>query len=97
MKGAFAAVRQKSNQLGQIKDISFNGLAFTYLAKPIEMAELEHNVNQAFEKINLLEENQHLQQQLKEKFSIENFIFHAEVMQQLMETVLQAADSMATS
>jgi hypothetical protein len=31
-KGAFAAVRQKSNQLGQIKDISFGGLAFTYLA-----------------------------------------------------------------
>jgi hypothetical protein len=32
MKGAFAAVRQTSNQLGQIKDISFGGLAFTYLA-----------------------------------------------------------------
>lgn len=30
--GAFAAVRQKSNQLGQIKDISASGLAFTYLA-----------------------------------------------------------------
>ena len=32
MDGAFAAVRQKSNQLGQIKDISASGLAFTYLA-----------------------------------------------------------------
>ena len=32
VNGAFAAVRQKSNQLGQIKDISFSGLAFTYLA-----------------------------------------------------------------
>jgi hypothetical protein len=32
LKGAFAAVRQKANQLGQIKDISFGGLAFTYLA-----------------------------------------------------------------
>ena len=32
VNGVFAAVRQKSNQLGQIKDISFAGLAFTYLA-----------------------------------------------------------------
>ena len=32
VNGAFAAVRQKSNQLGQIKDISVGGLAFTYLA-----------------------------------------------------------------
>ena len=32
VNGAFAAVRQKSNHLGQIKDISFGGLAFTYLA-----------------------------------------------------------------
>ena len=32
VKGAFAAIRQKSNQLGQIKDISAGGLAFTYLA-----------------------------------------------------------------
>ena len=32
VKGAFAAVRKKSNQLGQIQDISFGGLAFTYLA-----------------------------------------------------------------
>lgn len=32
VNGVYAAVRQKSNQLGQIKDISFRGLAFTYLA-----------------------------------------------------------------
>ena len=32
MNGAFAAVRQKPNQLGQIKDISSSGLAFMYLA-----------------------------------------------------------------
>lgn len=32
MNGAFAAVRQKSNQVGQIKDISVSGLAFMYLA-----------------------------------------------------------------
>ena len=32
VKGAFAAIRQKSNQLGQIKDISAGGLSFTYLA-----------------------------------------------------------------
>lgn len=30
--GAFAAVRNKANLLGQIKDISFGGLAFKYLA-----------------------------------------------------------------
>ncbi|MEN8245648.1 MAG: PilZ domain-containing protein [Thermodesulfobacteriota bacterium] len=32
VNGAFAAVRQKSNHVGQIKDISSGGLAFTYLA-----------------------------------------------------------------
>ena len=32
MSGAYAAIRHSANQLGQIKDISFSGLAFKYLA-----------------------------------------------------------------
>jgi len=32
VNGAFAAVRDNANQLGQIRDISFGGLAFKYLA-----------------------------------------------------------------
>lgn len=32
VRGAFAAIKQSSNRLGQIEDISFGGLAFKYLA-----------------------------------------------------------------
>ncbi|MBW2177076.1 MAG: PilZ domain-containing protein [Deltaproteobacteria bacterium] len=32
VNGAFAAVRQNANQMGQIQDISVGGLAFKYLA-----------------------------------------------------------------
>jgi len=32
VNGAYAAIRHSSKQLGQIKDISFSGLAFKYLA-----------------------------------------------------------------
>jgi len=69
--------------------------AYTYLNKPIEMDELNHNIKQALEKATLIEENLRLQQGLKEKFSFANYIFNSAKMQEVMNVVLRAADSSA--
>jgi len=69
--------------------------AYTYLNKPIEMDELNHNIRQALEKVSLMEENRRLQEGLKEKFSFENYVFNSEKMQEVMSLVLRSADSSA--
>lgn len=69
--------------------------AYTYLNKPIEMDELNHNIAQALEKVTLIEENRRLQQGLKEKFSFENYVFDSGKMQEVMNMVLRSADSSA--
>ncbi len=69
--------------------------AYTYLNKPIEMDELNHNIRRALEKISLEEENRRLIEGLKEKFSFENYVFNSEKMQEVMSLVLRSADSSA--
>jgi DNA-binding NtrC family response regulator len=69
--------------------------AFTYLNKPIEMDELNHNIEQALEKVILIEENLRLQQDLQDKFSFDRYIFNSGKMQEVMNVVLRAADSSA--
>ncbi len=69
--------------------------AYTYLNKPIEMDELLHNIEQALEKVTLIEENFRLQQDLKDKFSFENYVFNSSRMQEAMNIVMRSADSSA--
>jgi DNA-binding NtrC family response regulator len=69
--------------------------AYTYLNKPIEMDELLHNIEQALEKVTLIEENLRLQQDLKDKFSFENYVFNSSRMQEAMNIVMRSADSSA--
>ncbi|MCP5108230.1 MAG: sigma-54-dependent Fis family transcriptional regulator, partial [bacterium] len=69
--------------------------AYTYLNKPIEMDELNHNIRQALEKVSLLEENRRLQEGLKEKFSFEKYIFNSGTMQEMMNLVMRSAGSSA--
>lgn len=69
--------------------------AYTYLNKPIEMEELNHNISRALEKIALMEENRRLQEGLKEKFSFDQYVFNSEKMQEVMSLVTRAADSSA--
>ena len=69
--------------------------AYTYLNKPIEMDELNHNIERALEKVTLAEENLRLQQDLQEKFSFDRYVFNSARMQEVMNVVLRAADSSA--
>lgn len=69
--------------------------AYTYLNKPIEMDELLHNIEQALEKVTLIEENLRLQQDLKDKFSFEKYVFNSGRMQEVMNMVMRSASSSA--
>jgi two-component system NtrC family response regulator len=70
--------------------------AYSYLTKPIELDELNHNISNALEKVILLEKNRQLQDKLKNQFSFKNFIFSSEKMQEILDLVLRAADSDAS-
>jgi len=70
--------------------------AYDYLAKPIEMDELYHTIENALEKVTLIKENQRLQENLREKFSFENYVFNSEKMQEVVNLALRAAASNAS-
>jgi DNA-binding NtrC family response regulator len=70
--------------------------AYDYLTKPIEMDELHHTIENALEKITLIKENRRLQENLREKFSFESYVFNSEKMQQAVNVALRAAGSGAS-
>jgi DNA-binding NtrC family response regulator len=70
--------------------------AYDYLTKPIEMDELYHTIENALEKITLIKENRRLQENLREKFSFENYVFNSERMQEVINMALRAAGSGAS-
>jgi DNA-binding NtrC family response regulator len=70
--------------------------AYDYLTKPIEMDELHHTIENALEKITLIKENRRLQEDLREKFSFESYVFNSEKMQQAINVALRAAGSGAS-
>jgi DNA-binding NtrC family response regulator len=69
--------------------------AYDYLTKPLEMDELYHTIENALEKVTLIKENRLLRENLKEKFSFENYVFNSEKMQQAVNMALRAASSSA--
>lgn len=70
--------------------------AYHYITKPIEMDELNHTIDQALEKVTLVEENKRLQESLRDKFSFDTYVFHSPKMEEVINTALRAADSNAT-
>jgi DNA-binding NtrC family response regulator len=70
--------------------------AYDYLTKPIETEELYHTIENALEKVTLIKENQRLQENLREKFSFENYVFNSEKMQEVINMTLRAAGSGAS-
>jgi len=70
--------------------------AYDYLTKPIEMDELYHTIENALEKVTLIKENQRLQENLREKFSFEKYVFNSENMQEVINMALRAAGSGAS-
>lgn len=69
--------------------------AYSYLTKPVEMDELNHNIDKIIEKIELTEENASLREKIRENVSIENFIFDSEKMQEVVSLTNRVSDSEA--
>ncbi len=69
--------------------------AYSYLTKPVEMDELNHNVDKILEKIELSEENASLREKIRENISIENFIFDSDKMQEVISMTNRVSDSEA--
>lgn len=69
--------------------------AYDYLPKPLEMDELYHSIENALEKVTLINENNRLRENLREKFSFGNYIFNSDSMQQAINIALRAAGSFA--
>lgn len=69
--------------------------AYSYLTKPVEMDELNHNIDNIIEKIELTEENANLREKIRENVSIENFIFDSEKMEEVISLTNRVSDSEA--
>jgi two-component system NtrC family response regulator len=69
--------------------------AFTYLAKPLRMEELFHNIGNALEKAALVKENQRLHEDLRKTFSFERYSFDSEKMQPVIDITIRTAKSNA--
>jgi DNA-binding NtrC family response regulator len=67
--------------------------AYTYLTKPLKMEELRHNIKNALEKITLVKENRQLQAKLRETFSVKNYVFNSQKMQEILHMVMRVAES----
>ncbi len=69
--------------------------AYNYLIKPVEIDELNHNIDNILEKIELSKENEMLREEIKDRVSIDNYIFNSEKMQEVVNLTLRVADSEA--
>ncbi len=70
--------------------------AYSYLTKPVEIDELNHNIDNILEKIELLEENVSLRERIRENVSIENYIFDSEKMREVIGLTNRVSDSEAS-
>ena len=70
--------------------------AYTYLTKPLEIDEVLHDIENALEKISLQRENQRLQQDLRDKFSFQRYVFNSGKMQERLNLAMRAAQSEAS-
>lgn len=70
--------------------------AFDYLTKPIEREELLLTVQRAFERIQLIQENRLLRQQLEERFRVEGIVGSHFRMQEVFEKIQKVSGSIST-
>ncbi len=70
--------------------------AFDYIAKPVDLDELDLLLERIIENKNLKSEILLLKNQLKEKFKIDSFISHSPKMEEVLSIAARAADSKAT-
>ena len=69
--------------------------AYNYLVKPVEMDELNHNIDNILEKLELSRENAELKEKIRGRVSISDFIFGSEKMQEVISLTHRVADSEA--
>lgn len=67
--------------------------AYSYLTKPLKIDELHHTIKEALDKITLFKENQRLQEKLHETYAFQNYVFHSEPMQRILQLVARVAKS----
>ncbi len=70
--------------------------AFDYLTKPVDREELLITIARAFERQHLVKENRQLQEQLHDKFKIDNILGHHASMQDVFRVIKKVAASQAT-
>ena len=67
-----------------------------YLAKPIDLEELDLIIERIIEKKNLKSENQMLKSQLQDKFKISSIISYSPKMQEVVNLAVRVSESKAT-
>lgn len=72
------------------------GGAYDYLSKPVDLDELENLINRISEKKFLLQENESLKNQLKEKFKFDSIISQSSKMENVLNLAGRVAQSKAT-
>jgi len=70
--------------------------AFDYLTKPLDRDQILIVLKRALEKVQLLKENRLLQQQLEERFSLDNIIGHHNQMQGIFQIIKKISTSDVT-
>jgi Nif-specific regulatory protein len=70
--------------------------AFDYITKPFDMDEIKLVVKNAVERSQLLEENVHLRQELKSRYSFQGIVGSSSKMQEVFKIVERVANSNAT-
>ena len=67
--------------------------AYNYLTKPVEIEELNHNIDNIIEKLKLVKENEKLKEGIADKKDFENMIFGSEQMQNVVNIALRVSES----
>lgn len=69
--------------------------AYNYLTKPVEIDELNHNVDNIIEKLKLVRENERLKESFAEKIEFKDLIIGSECMQKVVNMALRVSNSNA--
>jgi DNA-binding NtrC family response regulator len=70
--------------------------AFDYIAKPVDLDELDLMIERIIEHKNLMSENQLLKTQLQEKYKISSIVSQSRKMEEVINVAARVADSKAT-
>lgn len=70
--------------------------ALDFIAKPVNLEELEVRINKVLESKQLTLENEHLKEKIRERFGLENMVGRSPAMVKVFETIQQIAPTRST-